>query len=302
MSNFKFKRNRYKIIQGILYLIGLLPPFLFQFNEQFYLSQYVFLLYLILFTLSLFSNKIIGWFCFLIFLRYCVALVVANFALSTDYFIQKIPEMFLLAGFAFLVTLFHNPKAFFSDFGFFKKMSTQEKLKVFLSYIPELLLYFICISIVLNNNYKPLNNRLFGSITVISIFTITYFYQNKIFKSFTDNFYNIIKQINIRNNLFQKISVVFTAYTSLSFIYSLIYTILNRLDNLSFNQENLNWLDAFYFSTITIATVGYGDIFPKSNIAKFFVISEVYFGIVILTIFLSIAISTSLASKGNDSQ
>lgn len=34
--------------------------------------------------------------------------------------------------------------------------------------------------------------------------------------------------------------------------------------------ENLNWIDAIYFTCITITTLGYGDITPQTDIAKLF--------------------------------
>ncbi len=43
--------------------------------------------------------------------------------------------------------------------------------------------------------------------------------------------------------------------------------------------EKWSWLDAFYFSVITIATVGYGDLAPKTDPGKLFTVFYILLGI-----------------------
>jgi len=54
--------------------------------------------------------------------------------------------------------------------------------------------------------------------------------------------------------------------------------------------EKLNWLDSVYFCVITLATVGYGDITPHTNLGKFFTIFYVLTGVGIIATFANLLI------------
>jgi len=51
--------------------------------------------------------------------------------------------------------------------------------------------------------------------------------------------------------------------------------------------EHLKWVDSYYFSVITLATVGYGDITPHTTAGKIFTTFYIFFGVGVLTTFLT---------------
>jgi voltage-gated potassium channel len=51
--------------------------------------------------------------------------------------------------------------------------------------------------------------------------------------------------------------------------------------------EHLSWLNAYYFSVISLATVGYGDITPHTAAGKIFTTFYVLFGIGVITTLIS---------------
>jgi voltage-gated potassium channel len=50
--------------------------------------------------------------------------------------------------------------------------------------------------------------------------------------------------------------------------------------------EHLSWLDALYFCVITLASVGYGDITPKTALGKIFTIFYIFAGVGIIGAFI----------------
>jgi voltage-gated potassium channel len=51
--------------------------------------------------------------------------------------------------------------------------------------------------------------------------------------------------------------------------------------------EKLPWVDAYYFSVVTLATVGYGDITPHTTFGKIFTTFYILAGVGIFTTFVS---------------
>lgn len=61
--------------------------------------------------------------------------------------------------------------------------------------------------------------------------------------------------------------------------------------------EKLNWLDSFYFCTITLTTVGYGDIVPTTDAGKLFTIFYVILGIGIIATFANLIIKQTMVKR-----
>jgi voltage-gated potassium channel len=51
--------------------------------------------------------------------------------------------------------------------------------------------------------------------------------------------------------------------------------------------EKFSWVDAYYFSVVTLATVGYGDLTPKTDFGKLFTTVYIMVGVGIITAFIT---------------
>lgn len=51
--------------------------------------------------------------------------------------------------------------------------------------------------------------------------------------------------------------------------------------------EGWGWIDSLYFSVVTLATVGYGDLTPETSPGKLFTIVYIFVGLGIITTFVS---------------
>ena len=65
--------------------------------------------------------------------------------------------------------------------------------------------------------------------------------------------------------------------------------------------EKLSWFNAYYFSVITLTTVGYGDITPHTKFGKLFTTFYILVGVGIITSFIS-ATARRRGAKMHDRQ
>lgn len=87
-----------------------------------------------------------------------------------------------------------------------------------------------------------------------------------------------------------------TLYIILIVLFALIYLIF---PSGSFENGPLDtFTDSMYFSTVTVTSLGFGDIYPVTVLAKWFVVAEIIFGVVIIGLFLnSVAHSQAVADS-----
>lgn len=64
------------------------------------------------------------------------------------------------------------------------------------------------------------------------------------------------------------------------------------------SHEFASVIEAFYFSGITIATIGYGDISPQHWLAQLLTIFEVFCGLVLLLVAFAVYTTQGLAEVG----
>jgi len=59
----------------------------------------------------------------------------------------------------------------------------------------------------------------------------------------------------------------------------LLFLIMGLATVVFASVENLSYVDAFYFSIVTVATVGYGDIHPTTTLGKILAIALIVAGV-----------------------
>ncbi len=89
---------------------------------------------------------------------------------------------------------------------------------------------------------------------------------------------------------------VTVAFVLAAFCFSVLYVYIARLQGPTAFSGDLTLGEALYFSIVTMTTTGYGDISPKSGLAKFLVSVQIIFGFLYNVLFFSIF--ASFAGRG----
>ena len=99
-----------------------------------------------------------------------------------------------------------------------------------------------------------------------------------------------------------------SAYLMLGLIFTMAYWLVDQLTpggafsfNTNAGKQSMNGFNAFYFSFITLSTVGYGDITPLSRIARWLAALEAMTGLLYMTVLIARLVSLYSTPKSNDS-
>jgi hypothetical protein len=131
---------------------------------------------------------------------------------------------------------------------------------------------------------------------------LPYFNLSILLLFFTASFWIAYKQILFEGEVdSNKMIGSLSLYLLLGLIWTVLYLFIFHLDPTAFSGlEAGRWRENFaemaYYSFVTLTTLGYGDILPKSHIAQFFVYIEAIIGVFYMAIIVSSLISLRLAS------
>jgi hypothetical protein len=99
-----------------------------------------------------------------------------------------------------------------------------------------------------------------------------------------------------------------SAYLMLGLMWTMAYWLVDQLTpggafafNTITGKQSMKGFNAFYFSFITLSTVGYGDITPVSRIARWLAATEAMTGLLYVAVLIARLVSLYSTPKSNDS-
>ena len=99
-----------------------------------------------------------------------------------------------------------------------------------------------------------------------------------------------------------------SAYLMLGLMWTLAYWLVDQLTpggafsfNTNAGTRSMNGFTGFYFSFITLSTVGFGDITPVSRMARWLAAMEAMTGLLYMTVLIARLVSLYSSPKSNDS-
>lgn len=112
-----------------------------------------------------------------------------------------------------------------------------------------------------------------------------------------DSFRQLVLELTKLRHLFRRSLIVATLYVAIDVVFAALYRLCSLEMSGMFNVSLNSFLDAFYFSTVTMTTLGYGEIRPEHPLGKILVSIQTLCGLFLLAAILASAISASTTSR-----
>ena len=98
-----------------------------------------------------------------------------------------------------------------------------------------------------------------------------------------------------------------SAFLMLGLLWTLAYWLVDQLDpgafafNTNEGRQSISGFNAFYFSFVTLSTVGYGDITPVSKVARMLAAMEAMTGLLYVAVLIARLVALYSSPKSDDS-
>jgi len=126
-----------------------------------------------------------------------------------------------------------------------------------------------------------------GDAARAGMFVVWFYLIGRIFRTIRGIYGSDSAEYLERTPIWRVLLDVTAAYGLATFCFAVLYVYLARQDTGAFSAE-MNLGDALYFSIVTMTTTGYGDILPRSGLAKLTVSLQILFGFLYSVLFFSI--------------
>ena len=87
-----------------------------------------------------------------------------------------------------------------------------------------------------------------------------------------------------KNNIFKQIKIIILIISI--FVFSFVYYHLNTKHFKIKSSDIMNYFNSLYFSIVTQTLLGPGDIYPKTDVAKFFIIIQVTITLIVTFLYI----------------
>ncbi|WP_459556696.1 potassium channel family protein [Lacunimicrobium album] len=107
------------------------------------------------------------------------------------------------------------------------------------------------------------------------------------------------RRVTGRVTISELVTICILVWLLLIYGFAVLYAYLHKYVDNAFSQDELTFLDLIYFSMVTSATIGYGDIAPKASASKCIVMIQIFVSF-LFTLFVVSAVASKATNRQSD--